>query len=108
MSFYFPEIEVIKIVDLLVLQHTVSIFSQPIPISIIPPQPFVFQAENSSIPLPNQNMAILAFLLNIYAPLHLPQPMNAMPQDYLKLLPKLIGEDLSNNRKACCLFLFFC
>ena len=38
-------------------------------------------------------MAALAFLLNIYAPLNIPQPMKAKPQWYLKLLPSVIGED---------------
>ena len=34
-----------------------------------------------------------SFLMNRYAPLNLPQPVNAMPQEYLKLLPRFIGED---------------
>ena len=38
-------------------------------------------------------MAATAFLMNRYAPLNLPQPMNAMPQEYLKLLPRFSGED---------------
>ena len=38
-------------------------------------------------------MAAPAFLMNRYAPLNLPQPMNAMPQEYLKLLPICTGED---------------
>ena len=39
------------------------------------------------------NMAAPAFLLNRYAPLNLPKLMNAMPQEYLKLLPHFTGED---------------
>ena len=33
------------------------------------------------------------FLMKIYAPLNLPQPMNVMPEEYLKLLPRFTGED---------------
>lgn len=38
-------------------------------------------------------MASPAFLMNRYAPLQLPQPLNQMPQEYLKILPRFIGED---------------
>lgn len=31
--------------------------------------------------------------MNKYAPLDLPQPLSAMPQDYLKVLPRFNGED---------------
>ena len=34
-----------------------------------------------------------AFLLNKYAPLALPQVLNDMPQDYLKILPRFNGEN---------------
>jgi len=33
------------------------------------------------------------FPIEKYAPLHIPQPMNKMHQDYLKLFPTLTGED---------------
>ena len=38
-------------------------------------------------------MATPTFLMDRYAPINIPQPMNAMPQEYLKLLPRFIGED---------------
>ena len=38
-------------------------------------------------------MADPTFLMNIYASLNLPQPMNEMPQEYLKFLPIFTGED---------------
>ena len=93
MHFPFPRIKDIKKIDFSVSYQTVSTVSQPVPIFVIPPQSFVFQAGSSSVPLSNSNMAIPTFLLNIYAPLNLPQPLNVMPQYYLKLLPNFIGED---------------
>ena len=44
-------------------------------------------------------MAILGFLLNKYAPLALPQVLNEMPQDYLKLLPRFTGEDSTSAQR---------
>jgi len=38
-------------------------------------------------------MVVPRFILNKYAPLDLPQPLNGMPQDYLKLFPRFTGED---------------
>ena len=38
-------------------------------------------------------MGAPTFLMNRYAPLNIPQPMNAMHQEYLKLLPRFTGED---------------
>ena len=38
-------------------------------------------------------MAAPTLLMNIYAPLEVPQRMNTMPQGYLKLLPRFTGED---------------
>lgn len=52
-------------------------------------------------------MAILTFLLNKYAPLNLAQPMNAMPQDYLKLLPIFTGEDEITTEKHISSFCAF-
>ena len=44
-------------------------------------------------------MAIHGFLLNKYAPLSLPQILSDMPQDYMKLLPRITGEDSSAAQK---------
>jgi len=52
----------------------------------------VFQAGSSYVPLSNLNMAFPKFLLNKNAPLNLDQPMNAIPQDYLKLFAIFTGE----------------
>ena len=40
-----------------------------------------------------------AFLLNKYAPLELPQVLNDMPQDYLKILPRFTGENEIDAQK---------
>lgn len=75
-----------------------TIIHIPLPISVVPP-PFSspttgihFTPAQGSV---NQciNMVVSAFLMNRYAPLNLPQPMNAMPQEYLKFLPRFTGED---------------
>ena len=42
---------------------------------------------------------VLAFLLNKYAPLALPQVLNDMPQDYLKILPTFDGENEIDAQK---------
>ena len=52
-------------------------------------------------------MAALAFLMNRYAPLNLPQPMNAIPQEYLKLLPRFTGEDEITAKQHLPLFFTF-
>ena len=39
------------------------------------------------------NMAAPTFLTNRYAQINRPQPMNAMPKEYLILLPHFTGED---------------
>ena len=38
-------------------------------------------------------MVAPTFLLNRYAPIQLPQQLNPMPQEYLKILPCFLGED---------------
>ena len=38
-------------------------------------------------------MAMPGFLLNKYAPLALPKPLNDMPQDYLEWLPPFTREE---------------
>jgi len=47
---------------------------------VIPQDPLGIQAHLIQTVVPG-------FFLNKYAPLNLPQPPNAMPQDYVKLLP---------------------
>jgi len=44
-------------------------------------------------------MAVSGFLLHKYAPLALPQVLNDMPQDYLKLLSQFMGEHNSAVEK---------
>ena len=44
-------------------------------------------------PPPLIQMVVLGFLLNKYDPLDLPQPLSAMPYDYLKIFPRSNGED---------------
>lgn len=81
-SFYFPaisEFEELKIVDFSMSRQTVPEVSLPVHIYVVPPPPFVFQERNPPPPLQNQNLVILEFLLNCYAPLNLPQPINLMP-----------------------------
>ena len=75
-----------------------AIVHQPTPISVLPPPSFTFTTGSSTSTTQgavNQvvNMAAPTFLMDRYAPLNLPQPMNAMPQEYLKLLSRFIGED---------------
>ena len=62
-----------------------DIVYHPTPISIFPPPSFTFTAGSSTSTAHgavNQgvNMAAPDFLMNIYAPLNLAQPMNSMPQ----------------------------
>lgn len=59
------------------------------------------------IPPPLLNMVFPCFILNKYAPLGLPQPLNGIPQDYIKLLPRFIREDdisTQRNIKNLCAF----
>ena len=82
-----PEVEEVKEVEILQsflqtnittsIQHT-PIIPQPIHPQNLPPPPL---------------MAVPGFLLNKYATLALPQVLNDMPQDYLKLLPRFTMED---------------
>jgi len=44
-------------------------------------------------------MVVLGFLLNKYAPLNLPQPLSAMPQDYLNSFPRFNGEDENTSQR---------
>ena len=53
-------------------------------------------------------MAAPTFLTDRYAPLNLQQRMNAMPQEYLKLLPHFTGEDEVATEKKFTLVLHFC
>ena len=74
-----------------------TVVHQPTPILVFPPPSFTFMKGSSTSTtqgVVNQvvNMATLTFLMDRYAPLNLPQPMNAMPQKYLKLLPRFSGE----------------
>ena len=83
-----------------------SIVHQPTPISILPPPSFIFVAgssttSNEGIVNQGENMETPAFLLNKYSPLNLPQPMNAMPQEYIKLLPRFTREDEITVGKHC-------
>ena len=75
-----------------------AIVHQPTPISFFPPPSFTFIAGSSTSTtqgVVNQvvNMAAPYFLMDRYAPLNIPQPINAMPQEYLKLLPHFTRED---------------
>lgn len=47
---------------------------------------------NLNLP-PLIQMALLGFFLNKYVTVDLPQPLSAMPQDYLKHIPRFNGED---------------
>ena len=44
-------------------------------------------------------MGVPGFVLKKYAPLALPQVLNDMPQDYLKLLPRFTGEDSTSTQR---------
>ena len=49
--------------------------------------------QTISLPPPPPMANVPAFLMNKYAPLALPQVLNDMPQDYLKILPRFNGEN---------------
>lgn len=71
------------------IQHIPTIIHTPLPPPPLPP--FVPQIVAQPPPPPMANVP--AFLLNKYAPLGLPQVLNDMPQDYLKILPRFNGEN---------------
>jgi len=52
-------------------------------------------------------MAAPAFLMNRYAPLQLPQLLNQMPQEYLKILPFFTGEDEQTTKNHVSVFCNF-
>ena len=81
-----------------ILDGSSTIIHQPTPIPVLPPPSFTFTTGSSTSTTQgaiNQvvNMAAPTFLMDRYAPLNLAQPMNAMPQEYLKLLPRFTRED---------------
>ena len=70
------------------VQYIPIVIHTPLPPPPLPP--FVHQIA-AQPPPPMANVP--AFLLNKYAPLALPQVLNDMPQDYLKILPRFTGEN---------------
>ena len=66
------------------LQINIQTSTQHIPIVPQPNHPH-------NLPFPPL-MVVPSFLLNKYAPLALPQVLNDMPQDYIKLLPQSTRE----------------
>ena len=44
-------------------------------------------------------MHVSSLLLNKYAPLALPRPLNDMPRDYLERLPRFTGEDCNSAQR---------
>lgn len=82
------------------LEFTPKILTYP-SLSLAIPSTVVF----SQVPLTNINPPLLIqlvvpdFLLNKHDPLHLPQPLSVMPQDYLNLLPRFNGEDGNNAQR---------
>ena len=62
-----------------------------------PPPPLTHQTIALPPPPPMANVP--AFLMNKYAPLALPQVLNYMPQDYLKILPRFNGENEIDAQK---------
>ena len=71
------------------MQFIPIVIHTPLPPPPLPP--FVNQTIAQLPPTPMANVP--AFLLNKYAPLALPQVLNDMPQDYLKILPRFNGEN---------------
>ena len=76
-----------------------AIVVQPEPITTLPPfhTPFTPQIGFTSVGTQGSvslraNEATPAFLLNRYAPIQLPQQLNPMPQEYLKIIPHFSGE----------------
>ena len=64
-------------------------------------------ASNQGTINQGENMATPTFLLNRYAPLNLPQPMNAMSQEYFKLLSRFTREDEITAKKHLPVFCNF-
>lgn len=95
-----------NIVDTSTSYQTINSISQLVPVSIVPPASSTFQTGNLPPPL-IQNMVIPIFLLHRYAPLNPHQPMNAMPEDYKFVLPRLIGEDEITEEKHVATFCAF-
>ena len=63
--------------------------------------------QTLALPLPPPMANVPGFLLNKYAPLALPQVLNDMPQDYLKILPSFNGEneiEAQKNLEVFCSF----
>lgn len=55
---------------------------------------FIAQVPPKNLnPPPLIQMVVPSFLQNKYSPLDLPQPLSAMPHDYLNILPRFNGED---------------
>lgn len=52
-------------------------------------------------------MVVPGFLLNKYAPLGLPQILNDMPRDYLKILPRFNGDNDTEAQKHLEVFCAF-
>ena len=74
--------------------------------SLPPPPPLTHQTL--LLPPPPPPMAnVPGFLLNKYAPLALPQVLNDMPQDYLKILPRFNGENEIETQKYLEVFCSF-
>lgn len=59
----------------------------------------------AQVPLVNLNippliqLVVEGFLCNKYSPLHLPQPLSDMPEDYLNIFPRLNGEDENTTQR---------
>ena len=89
-----------------------AIFHQPTTILVFSPPSFTFTTSSSTLTTQgavNQvvNMATPTFLMDRYAPLNISQPMNAMPQEYLKLFPYFTGEDEGTVEQHLPLFCTF-
>ena len=104
-----PEVEEIKEVTEFSTSHIPS--SQVTSQAVIPYRPIVIHTSLPPPPIIHQNpppvMVVPGFLLNKYAPLALPQVLNDMPQDYLKVLPHFNGEDdtlAQNHLEVFCAF----
>ena len=77
------------------MQYILVVIHTPLP--PLPLPSFVCQIVAQPPPPPMDNVP--AFLLKKYAPLALPQVLNDMPQDYLKILPRFTGENEIDAQK---------
>ena len=77
------------------VQYIPIVIHTPLP----PPPPPPFTHQTVALPPPPPMANVPTFLLNKYAPLALPQVLNDMPQDYLKILPKFNGENEIDAQK---------